>query len=375
MKKEKYIYLKKNASGNKIIQIQISAYDQTYRQTLNLKHYETEKEAWQVAKNIRDRKLVEMASGYTVSNFKTVKEIFLKSYEVLPVRKKTVDRHKHFYKVGIDKYSNVKIDKITSADIQESINTYSRTHTREQTSHLLAVWRRIYKTAVMLNINIPDRTIPVIVPECKKEEPRKKDISPEDLTIFLETLEEYNSGEIRAAYENKCLYYAIQIMRYTGIRPAECLALSRNDIFITSDKTGYISINKAVHSTIESRNEIGTTKTAKSNRVVPVPADLVQILKECLAWSKYELIFSDYYGNLQDIDKVSDYIRRVARKAGVQFNLYMLRHQLSTDLFSTGINPAVIRDILGHESIDMSLYYAVSKEEEKEKALEKRKFN
>ncbi|MBR2668297.1 MAG: site-specific integrase [Solobacterium sp.] len=304
-----------------------------------------------------------------------MKEIFLKSYDVLPVRQKTVERHKHFYKVGIDKYSNYTIDKITPADIQESINAYSRNHTREQTSHLLAVWRRIYKTAVMLNINIPDRTIPVVIPECKKEEPRKKEISSEDLLLFLEALEEYNGGEIRAAYENKCLYYVIQVMRYTGIRPAEALALSRQDIYLTSDKTGYISINKAVHSTIESRNEIGTTKTAKSNRVVPVPADLVPILKECLIWSKYELIFSDYYGNIQSIDRVSDYIRRVARKAGIQFNLYMLRHQLSTDLFSTGINPAVIRDILGHESIDMSLYYAVSKEEEKEKALEKRKFS
>lgn len=375
MKKEKYIHVYRNGSGNKIIKILIQAYGQKYTKTLNLKNYQTEKEAILAAVEIRDKKLVEMKAGYTVSNFKTVKEIFLKSYDVLPVRKKTVDRHKHFYKVGIDKYSNYTIDKITPADIQESINTYSRNHTREQTSHLLAVWRRIYKTAVMLNINIPDRTIPVVIPECKKEEPRKKEISSEDLLLFLEALEEYNGGEIRAAYENQCLYYVIQVMRYTGIRPAEALALSRKDIYLTSERSGYISINKAVHSTIESRNEIGTTKTAKSNRVVPVPADLVPILKECLAWSKYELIFSDYYGNIQDIDTVSNYIRRVARKAGVQFNLYMLRHQLSTDLFSTGINPAVIRDILGHESIDMSLYYAVSKEEEKEKALEKRKFS
>lgn len=375
MKKEKYIHVYKNGSGNKIIKILIQAYGQKYTKTLNLKNYQTEKEAILAAVEIRDKKLVEMKAGYTVSNFKTVKEIFLKSYDVLPVRKKTVDRHKHFYKIGIDKYSNYTIDKITPADIQESINTYSRNHTREQTSHLLAVWRRIYKTAVMLNINIPDRTIPVVIPECKKEEPRKKEISSEDLLLFLEALEEYNGGEIRAAYENKCLYYVIQVMRYTGIRPAEALALSRKDIYLTSERSGYISINKAVHSTIESRNEIGTTKTAKSNRVVPVPADLVPILKECLIWSKYELIFSDYYGNIQSIDKVSDYIRRVARKAGIQFNLYMLRHQLSTDLFSTGINPAVIRDLLGHESIDMSLYYAVSKEEDKKEALEKRKFS
>ena len=375
MKKEKYILVQKNAAGNIVIRIQIQAYGQTYRQTLNLKKFESEKEALTVARSIRDKKLVEMASGYTVSNFKTVKEIYDKTFELLPVRQKTRERHKHFYNVGISKYGSMTIDKITSADIQTSINKYAETHTREQTGHLLAVWRRIYKTAVMMNISIPDRTQAVIIPECREDRPRKKEISSKDLEAFLEEVLEYNNADIKGSYQGKAIYYAVQIMRYTGIRPAECFALMKDDIYLNGSGNGFISINKAAHSTIDNHLELGKTKTIKSVRTVPVSPVLSEILKECLAWSKHDLLLADYYGNIQDIDIVSDYVRRVSKKAGVQFNLYMLRHQFSTDLVAGGVNLAVIRDLLGHENVDMSLYYAVSREEDRREAIEKRKFN
>ncbi len=375
MKKEKYIRVTKNASGNKIIRIEIAAYGQTYRRTLNLKDFNSEREALEFAKMLRDENLNEMRKGYTVAGYKTVGEIYQESKSLYSARLKTLKRHDHFYNKGIRQYENVSIEKLTSADIQKSINQYAKDHTREQTRHLLAVWRLIYKTAVMMNLSIPDRTVPVTVPDCKPDQPRKKEISAADLDTFLEVLEKYNARTDEGFYNSKCIYYAIQIMRYCGLRPAETLALTKNDIFINQSGSGYISINKAVRSTAGSMIEISNTKTKGSNRLVPIPAELGEILKECLNWSKYELIFADYHGNLQSIDTVSDYVHRVSKKAGVQFNLYMLRHQFSTDLFTSGTNPAVIRDLMGHTSSSMSLDYAVSSEEDRIQALDKRKMN
>ncbi|MCR5373207.1 MAG: tyrosine-type recombinase/integrase, partial [Solobacterium sp.] len=83
----------------------------------------------------------------------------------------------------------------------------------------------------------------------------------------------------------------------------------------------------------------------------------------------------DYSGNLQDIDKISDYVHRVAKAAGVQFNLYMLRHQLSTDLFTAGVPANIIRDIMGHESASMSLGYAVSNATDRQAAINQRIFS
>ena len=288
---------------------------------------------------------------------------------------KTIQRHNHFYNKGIKQFENIGIDKITSADIQTSVNVYASTHTRTQTEHFLSVWRKIYKTAVMMNISIPDRTIPVIIPECKPDQPRKKEISFEDLEHFLESLLEYNKKTVDGEYQSKCIYYAIQIMRYCGLRPAECFALTRNDIFLNGNNNGFISVNKSARSTISSTLEISNTKTQKSNRLVPIPQQLAPIIAECLQWSKYELLFADYHGNLQSIDNISDYVRNVAKKAQVSFNLYMLRHQLSTDLFTNGTPANIIRDIMGHESANMTLDYAVSNEKDRIKAINERIFS
>ncbi len=375
MKKEKYIRISKNASGNKIIRIEIRAYDQVYRKTLNMKDYSDEKEALKIAKRIRDKKLVEMSAGYTVNNNDTVYDIYQKTFDLLPVRQKTVQRHGYYYKLAIQPYGSMPIDKVTSADIQKSINEYAKTHKRMQTGGVLAVWRRIYKTAAMMNINIPDRTQSVIIPECIPDNPRKIEISAEDLEIFLETLQGYNAATRDGRYQSQCIYYAVQVMRYCGLRPAETFALTREDICITSEKSGYITINKASHSTINSRLEIGAAKTKKSNRRVPMPSDLVPIMRECLSWAKYEFIFADIHGNLQDIDTVGVYVHNVAKKAKVQFNLYMLRHQFSTDLIRSGVNPAVIRDLMGHESARMTLDYAVSYEDDRRQAVDSRVFS
>lgn len=372
--KEKYISERTSAKGTKLLRIQIRAYGQTYSKSIDISKFDTPKQAMELAKKLRDEALVKMQAGYTVSNFKTVEEIYQKSFEVLPVRKKTIIRHGYFYKKGIAQYGNKSIDKITTADIQASINNYAKTHTKRQVDGLLSVWRRIYKTAFLMNMSISDRTVAVIIPECKQEHPKKKDISTEDFETFCDVLLTYNTASRVGAYDSVCIYHALQIMRYCGLRPAETFALTKQDIHVV-DGGGYISINKASHSTVDSMLEIGKTKTQCSVRNVSIPHGLTDSLSEWLDMAKYDLLFADYYGNLRDIDNTSDYIHRVAKKAKVQFNMYMLRHQLSTDLFKEGIPPQDIRDIMGHKSANMSLDYAVSSESDRENALNSRRFS
>lgn len=374
-KTEKYITERISKAGTHSLEICVRMNDQIYRKTISMDDFDTPKQALKFACKLRDEAIMKIRSGYTVSNFLTVEELYIKTFELFPVRMKTRERHDSFYFNGISEYGSRTIDRITSGDIQTSVNKYAAGHTRMQTGHFMAVWRRIYKTAVMMNISIPDRTIPVRIPECIEDTPRKKDISSEDLQIFCDVLLEYNAASISGHYMSQCVYYAIQIMRYCGLRPAETFALTRNDIHLNSPEGAYISINKASHSTVTSLLEIDRTKTKKSVRNVPIPDELKPILIDCLEWSRHELLFADYNGNLQDVDIISDYVRRVARKAKIQFNMYMLRHQLSTDLFSSGTPANVIRDIMGHESATMSLDYAVSNEKDRQTAVNSRRFS
>lgn len=371
-KKEKYIHEIITKSGSHILKIEIRQQGQSFRKNVPIDDFETPGQALAVAVKIRDETLAKMGQGYTVSQFPTVQQIYEKTFTLFPVRIKTKYRHDIFFRNGIGDLALSPINKITSAQIQETLNVYGKTHTSRQTQGLLAVWRRIYKTSAMMNVNIIDRTVAVKIPECMEDDPRPKSISPEDLETFCEVLKDYNKTSLVGSYRSHAIYYAVQIMRYTGMRPNEVFALTKNDINLV---TGFITINKSVRSTTETLIDIGRTKTDKSKRSIPIPDDLRPILKECLAWSKHDFLLADFHGNLFEIDEVSQTVNHVAKRAKVRFTLYMLRHQFSTDLFNTGVNPTVIRDLMGHESATMSLDYAVSNEKDRVKAINKRKFS
>lgn len=373
-KKEKYITLRTSKAGTQSYEICIRKNDQVYRKSIKIDDFETPSQALQFACQLRDETLVKISQGYTVSGFPTVRELYEMTFTYYRVSLKTRQKHDYAFKLAISDHADKTIDKITSADILLSLNEYGKTHTSKETSRVMTVWKRIYDVAALKNINIINRTAGIKTNDikCKQIQPRKKDISPADLETFCDALLEYNNASVVGGYRSKAIYYGIRIMQYCGLRPAETFALLKSDIHLTE---GYISITKASHSTENSRLEISNTKTQKSIRDVPIPSALKPILVECLGWSRNEILLSDYHGNLMDIDDIGTLVRNVRLKAKVDFNLYMLRHQFSTDLMTQGIAPNIVRDLMGHESSTMSLDYATSRSEDREKAINARKFS
>lgn len=373
-KTEKYIKLRKTAAGSEYYQITIRKYDQSFSKNINVKDFDSKKQALAFAVQLRDETLTKMQAGFTVSNFKTVQQLFDKSFEIKPVSIKTKKKHLIFYNAAIAPYGDVEINKITAADIQKSLNQYAKNQTKEQTERLLSVWRRIYDTAAMLEINIPDRTKAVSIPlQCKAEKKRETVINWHDFDLFIDTLLAYNIASKIGDYYAHSVYYGCMIMAYCGLRPAETFALTAGDIDLIAGK---ITVNKAVRSTETEINQIGKTKTPQSVRRVPIPADLRPILIECLNRErKTDFLMTDIRGNLLDIDRTCTYIRNVRKKAGVNFTMYQLRHAFSTDLFKDGVSPAAIRDLMGHQGAAMSLDYASSSESDRETAIDNRKFS
>ena len=373
-KTERYITERISKKGTHSFEICIRHKSgQTFRKSILVTDFNTPKEAMQFAKQLRDEKLSQMNKGLTVKTVYTVHDLYEKSFELLPVRIKTKDRHSAFYNKGIKDYGDIAITDIKSADIQTSINEYAKTHTKRQTQGLLSIWKRIYKASALLEIAVFDRTIGITIPECWEGNPRPKTISPKDLQIFLDALWDYNAASITGSYYCHAIYYGIQIMRYCGLRPAETFGLLKTDINLI---TRTISINKAIHSTQESRLDYGKTKTMQSVRNVPIPDALVPILKECMEWSRNDILLADFQGNLIPIDEIDCTIAHIRKKRKTPyFTMYMLRHGFSTDLFKDGTNPAVIRDLMGHVSSTMSLDYAVSSEEDRVSAINNRKFS
>lgn len=374
MKKEKYIREITTAAGTKMLKIEVRLYGQSFRKSIKLDGFKNKSAAWEAARQIRDEALMKLRAGYTVQKSKipTVKTLYEKSYELLLVRDSSIKKHNTVFKAVLEKYGSTSIEKITAADIQGSINTYASGHSLKDTKELLAIWRRIYKTAALMEINVINRTVAVIIPDCKEARHIGKEIQPEDLERFCDVLLTCHNGSESDQYRHYAVYYAIQIMKYCGLRPAEVFALTKSDINLIA---GTISVNKAARSGHDTPLEIGRTKTDKSVRLVPIPAELKPILIDCLRWSKYDMLLADYFGKIIDIDTSNRIITKTKKAAGINFHMYMLRHQFSSDLFRSGTNPAVIRDLMGHESATMSLDYATTKEEDRKQAVNKRKFS
>ena len=371
-KKEKYITERVSKAGTHSLEICIRKDGQTFRKSVLISAFPSPGAALAAAVRLRDETLQSIHTGYTVSNFPTVEKLYLKTFDLFPVHLKTKKKHDIFYNHAIAAYADQPINKLTAADIQESLNKYAQTHTKRQISGLLAVWRRIYKACALLNVNVIDRTIAVTVPEGIQGQHRKKEISTEDLEIFLETLLEYNAASVSGAYNSQCIYYGIRIMQYTGMRPQEVFALTKQDLDLINNR---ILINKSVHSTQNSMLEIGKTKNDNSVGAVPVPDPLRPVLTSCLNWSKNDFILAKYNGQLWDIDEIDTLIGNVRRRCSVNFTLYMLRHQFSTDLLTAGAPLNVVRDLMRHKSGSMSLDYATSSEKDRETVINSRKFS
>lgn len=324
-----------------------------YTATVKVLDYGDEKTALIAAQRIRNEALNDIQSGKLKRSFPTIKSLYRQKWELMPLSINTHEKQDAIYSTAIRPIESKYIDEVTVSDIQLSVNQYALDHSQDAVSRLMTVWRQIFKCALILGYDVPDRTEAVIMPKSKiVTQHRDVRMNLEDFLIVLDALKD--SGR----YNDRVIYYMLLIMYYTGCRPAESLALTADDI---SDM--YIRINKAVGSTASQKRQIVPTKTESSVRRLPIASELIPVLNELKEWSKHKYLLAFESGELADIDEVSDTINKIAKKKHVHFNAYMLRHLMSSELLHKG-DSVIARDLLGHTSFSMTLDYARSTDQQ-----------
>ena len=307
----------------------------------------------------------------------TVQDCYDKTSSLLQFSIKTKERHDCLYRALIPEGLRHKnILKVTTEDVQRSINEYCKTHSQNQVKHAMSVWRQIYKVALLSEIPVVDRSAMVVIPKSKVVEKKHGTIiTHENFEKFADELLMYNSHTATGRHRSTAIWYACRIMLHTGLRPQEVYALSRSDIDLN---TMQIHVCKSVGSDTNTKRMIIPVKTEFSNATVPISSTLKPILEKLLSWSQSpDLLFLDVDGLPFEISAVSTYVINVSKKCkakyGFTFNQYMLRHLFSSDLFAANVNPKVIQSLMRHATENMSLYYAYATEEDKLKAIEDRK--
>lgn len=164
--------------------------------------------------------------------------------------------------------------------------------------------------------------------------------------------------------------FGVIVCLYTGLRIGELLALTWSDIDF---QKGLMNISKTCH---DGNTESGygriidTPKTEQSKRIIPIPKQLIQMLKTIKQEVKCDWVVS--YHNMPVT--IRSYQRVFAILLG-RLNIphksfHALRHTFATRALESGMDIKTLSEILGHKNATITLNrYAHSMLEHKQEMM------
>ncbi len=227
----------------------------------------------------------------------------------------------------------------------------------------------IFKTALRAGLkSMPQRAAileAVVLPKTETKE----------VQVF--SMAEQRQIEAAAYHMADCRALGIVLCFYTGIRLGELCALRWGDIDL---EAGTMSICRTVSRTRcfelggpKTMLLVGTPKSRKSTRKIPLPAFLLQMIQD--RWYNAPDNFYVVSGKEEPIDPRSyeKVYKNVLRAAGVKDRkFHAIRHTFATRALELGVDIKTISEILGHSGVSVTLnIYAHSMLEQKKKAIDK----
>ena len=144
-----------------------------------------------------------------------------------------------------------------------------------------------------------------------------------------------------------------------GLRRSELLGLRWEDVDL---EAGTLQIRRGLHR-LEGKLQVMPTKTARSQRTIPLPSLVVSSLRNHRSaqaaerdqlssrWSDSGFVFTTPVGTPLDPDNCSKVVRAACKRAGVRVvRMHDFRHGCVSVLLGLGVPPRTVMEIAGHSA-------------------------
>ena len=266
------------------------------------------------------------------------------------------------------RFGRRQIKTIERDHVQRFIDELADDYSRETIQKTRMVLSQIYDEAVeknLVNINIVKKTK---VPSEENVVTKAKEIIILDKDDIDKLIKEANTingdgthtpcgkiGTYRYGIGSRAIIFLLQ----TGVRTGEMLALSWDDVDLDKKqimiRRNLTNVkNRDKNSDKRYVNHIGTPKTKKSKRIVPLTDLAIDVLIYCKENSNSEYVFASKNGEPLNRRNLTRTLERMLNNADCRVKrcgLHALRHTFASRLIYNGVDIKVVSSLLGHDDI------------------------
>lgn len=325
----------------------------TYQGKAYLVHGDTITE---VQKNMTDLKY-KLEHGLFVENRKiTLNEWFdtwMEEYKKNRVKVGTLNNYRKYYdsiikgRLGNQYISGIRGDHIQKLYNELTASGYALSSIKIVSAVLNGCFQQALKNGLIERNPVKLADLPRMT-----EKKTRQALTKEQQALFM------------AYAKESYLYLFFAVMLRTGMRNGEMRGLKYSDI---DKKKNVIHVQRTLKY-IEGKGYFeDTPKTRTSFRDIPLTAETMQMLKEQRAYWGFKVesteryLFCNEYGQPLSRDRVQAEIDRIVkriREDGHDFERitpHVFRHTFATRAIEAGMPPQVLKSILGHSSLSMTM--------------------